>query len=385
MSKPTEQHRVDASPTNCVIIAYLGRRGGGSLYSLHLASAIEQEGANVCTLVSARNEDILLFRSKLKALESIAVAHTKIELVTKFWGLFQFIFVVLRKLKGEKVAPVVHFTMFHPWAAPLILLCRSVGMQVVFTVHDYTPHSGDGGRLMSLLIKLCVRFSHKVVTLNEPVADEVIRRHQFIKGDTLIVQKLLPFFEIAEQEPSDQNIESYGQKMSITFCGRISPYKGVSTFLQACMEYRNYDPSAIFTLAGDGPLDEYADQITNLGESLRVINKWLDHSELMGLLKQASVCVLPYTDSTQSGVMPLALAAGTPVVITPSEGLVSQMPYGSGIVARDHSPVAVADALTELLCDEHRYHEFSKVARSSQQGESWRDQARQLLRIYINA
>jgi glycosyltransferase involved in cell wall biosynthesis len=60
--------------------------------------------------------------------------------------------------------------------------------------------------------------------------------------------------------------------------------------------------------------------------------------------------MLPYDEASQSGVAASAYAAGCPVVPTPIGGLVEQVtPNQTGIVARDMSAEALADAVLEFV------------------------------------
>ena len=64
----------------------------------------------------------------------------------------------------------------------------------------------------------------------------------------------------------------------------------------------------------------------------------------------ADVLVLPYIEASQSGLIPIARALGTPVVVTPVGGLPEQVIHGaSGVVAQRVTPAAVAEAIDLAL------------------------------------
>lgn len=61
--------------------------------------------------------------------------------------------------------------------------------------------------------------------------------------------------------------------------------------------------------------------------------------------------VLPYNVSSQSGVAAASFGSGRPVVATPVGGLMEQVIPGTGVIAKDMSAEAFADALTVLIGD----------------------------------
>jgi glycosyltransferase involved in cell wall biosynthesis len=77
----------------------------------------------------------------------------------------------------------------------------------------------------------------------------------------------------------------------------------------------------------------------------------LEEEQIAAALAASDLVVLPYELSSQSGVAAAAHAAGRPVVATPTGGLREQVLPSTGLLARNMSVEAFADALTQLITD----------------------------------
>ena len=72
--------------------------------------------------------------------------------------------------------------------------------------------------------------------------------------------------------------------------------------------------------------------------------------EIESLISTHSVVVLPYSEASQSGIIPICTALKRPVVVTPVGGLTEQVISGiTGIIAASHSAADIASALTLAL------------------------------------
>jgi glycosyltransferase involved in cell wall biosynthesis len=368
---------------NNIVIIYLGKRGGGTNYTVELAKSLVQSGGNVRLVISKSNEQIERFLEINTSTYLFSAAHSYIQLITRAGVLVKLCTcLVVDSWQLKKNSTWHHFTMFHVWNLPLMFLLRVCGCRIVFTVHDYIPHSGDGGWLMRSLIRMMVRLSDKIVVLNAPIADQILEENPVISQDRIIVLPLLSFVESASHARS---VNASDSPLKILFFGRMSAYKGIKIFLESAILSIEKLPRLSFIIAGDGDISAYQAPIAMLGDKLEIVNRWIGEDEIEMLFSRADLCVLPYLDSTQSGVMPIAQSLGLPVVITPSEGLMHQLTIGTGVVAEDFSAEAVSQAVVALLSDGDRYKELSLNALklSGNKNQAWRNQAKILLEFYL--
>lgn len=174
---------------------------------------------------------------------------------------------------------------------------------------------------------------------------------------------------------------------TILFFGRLSPYKGLDYLLKAVPIIKMKVPTLRVIIAGGGEL-KYAG-IDSVGDdSVLLINKRLDNSDLAGLIQKASLVVCPYTDATQSGVIMTAYAFNKPVVATAVGGIPEAVNDGvTGMLVPPRDPQALAEAIIELLSNESKRSRMADaIGRLSRQGEfAWDRIARKTVAVYIAA
>ena len=367
---------------SAVKIIYLGRRGGGTNYTLKLTKSLVECGTKVDLFISRSNEQLEKLIDVGADNYIVNAAHSYFQVITRVGSLLMLCWTIgmQRRSLYEQNASY-HFTMFHLWNVPLMILLKILRRRIIFTVHDYIPHLGDGGWIMKTLIRLMVNLSDKLVVLNAPVAEQIlIDNTKFRRGEILV----LPLLSFVEPIAHSRSIPPAESCVTVLFFGRISQYKGIKIFLDSAILALRSMPRLRFVIAGSGDMSDYVEQISILGSKLEVINEWIAEEAIELLFHNANLCVLPYVDSTQSGVIPIALSMGLPVVITPSEGLLNQLPNGVGVVSRDFSADAVSSAIVAVLSDDKQYAIASKNAldfcRADEQ--SWDQQAKILVSFY---
>ncbi len=361
-----------------ILIIYLGRRGGGSLYTLFTARALHEQGNRVEVFCSEENDNLVDFSKENFRVQSFVVAHTVKQIMTRFAHLLSLACKVIAwRVSNPK--GIVHFTMFHLWNLPLMILLRIFKCRVIFTVHDFEPHIGDGGPFMKAAIKTQVFLSNGMVTLNPRVKQQVLASSVSRLSQSIICLALPPFVTATTtSEPLDPDLN----KPVILFIGRISQYKGIELFLEASKYLLEQNQEARIRLSGNGDLSHYSDSISPLEPNIRIKNGWLSDNEVLEEIRAATLCILPYIDSTQSGILPTALALGVPVVITPSHGLMEQLPEGCGIVAEAFTGAHVCSAVTEALSDKDAYIEMSQRGKKIFGTDMWTKQAETLALFY---
>jgi glycosyltransferase involved in cell wall biosynthesis len=83
---------------------------------------------------------------------------------------------------------------------------------------------------------------------------------------------------------------------------------------------------------------------------VRVVNRWIDDTEVAPFFQQAAVAVLPYTTASQSGVIPLAATFRVPVIATTVGALPDQIQNGeTGILVSPNSVDELVKAIDLLL------------------------------------
>ena len=159
------------------------------------------------------------------------------------------------------------------------------------------------------------------------------------------------------------------------FIGRIQRYKGIGTLLEA---YRMIPSESRMPLiiAGSGALSPAEKEL--LGslpqKQVQIVSRWLSDEEMGALVDSARFVVLPYLTATQSGVIPLASAHGTPSIASDTGGLAEQVVDGeTGLLFNAGDAEALALTMERAYgLDEDDYRAMAARAREfAQSNWSW--------------
>jgi glycosyltransferase involved in cell wall biosynthesis len=126
---------------------------------------------------------------------------------------------------------------------------------------------------------------------------------------------------------------------------------------------------------GSGPESPTLDALRAL-PGVTVENRWVPEDEIGSLLGWSDALVLPYRESSQSGVAAAALAAGRRVLATRVGGLEEQLADAPGAILCEPDAASLTTGLRRLL-DALR---DTAVLPAVDPREAWRDLAASLMR-----
>lgn len=328
-----------------VALISLGRRGGGTAYSLQVAKALGQL-CQVVSVVSSYAQNIQEWRaSRLKILEIPTYASPWQFMASSFnLGMYLRIVSWIRRMRTS----VVYYPMLHPWAPILNSLMRDIPK--VVTVHDPVMHLGERNRVLDTLQTLSVRQASRVVVLSKAAAELLASRGVDLSKIDVVPHGEFSFYRQVASRHSSAAVER--SEPRLLFFGRIAPYKGLGVLLEAFEAIRARIPNARLDIVGSGDLGPYRRQLETLGNSVRVVNRWVPDEEVDAYFRVADLVVLPYVDASQSGVVPIAYSYKLPVVASDVGGLAEQVLDGeTGRLVPRGDAAGLAAACTELLSD----------------------------------
>lgn len=94
------------------------------------------------------------------------------------------------------------------------------------------------------------------------------------------------------------------------------------------------------------------------------MNRYISEEEADHLFQEASLVVLPYIESSQSGVIPVAYTYGKPVVATEVGGLPEMVVNGvTGTLVPPRDEKTLAEAIVTILADDTRRHQMGRAAK----------------------
>ena len=290
-------------PSN-VGIVYLGKKGAGLQLTQWIIDFYEKEslGIFVCGSKYASPE--------LKLIES----DENLVLVETFRSLINFLFSPLKsfktanvigKLMLERNIRVVIFPMMHVWDLIIINRLRKQDLKVISMIHDDKAHKGEIFP-PRWFVRQIIKRSDGLVFFSETV------KSRLKTSDVEIFVCSLPvLIKDGEQKPSNL------VKDGLLFLGRIKDYKGIPILLEA---YKLMpEPRMNLTIAGEGNVT------FDINTEVTFINRWLTNREVIDLLNKSKVLILPYTEATQSGVIPIAIDLRVGIVYSDVGGLSEQL------------------------------------------------------------
>ena len=102
------------------------------------------------------------------------------------------------------------------------------------------------------------------------------------------------------------------------FFGRITPYKGLSYFIEAAKTISKKYPKIKYVIAGSGK-DPVLDTLKN-DDRFVVLNRFITNEELAELIRNSHAIVCPYTTMSQSGIPQTTYVFNKPIIASNLDG-----------------------------------------------------------------
>jgi glycosyltransferase involved in cell wall biosynthesis len=266
--------------------------------------------------------------------------------------------------RGEVVV-LVWTTSFH--AIPYrVIMAAARRARVVAMVHNAIPH--EFLPLQRPLTRWILSRCDRLVTHARSVANEVSELGVHVES---VVVPHPPNIQVTPQPlPPDEELR-------LLFFGFVRPYKGLDIGLDALALLREQGFKPRLTVVGElwngEPVAVWERRIEQLGLQDQVIMQphYVPDDAVDALLAEHHAVLLPYRSATQSGIAPIALATGRPVIATAVGGLVDVITDGvDGTLAAPNDAGSLADAI--LRCQGQL---ASMAAKALENVSTWADVA----------
>lgn len=266
---------------------------------------------------------------------------------------------------------VIHLTTAYSFTYPLLpFLSRK---PFVYTLHDVYAHSGEFNPNWELLKRLTVSAADRVVVHGDHNAASFAEKYGQAEKCVSIPHGDYSFFRQYADGPVSYERE-------LLYFGRIKPYKGLDTLLEA---ERLLDGTCDYrlTIAGGGEFDP--DRVADR-PNVTLHHGYVPNEQVAELFQRCRAVVLPYQDATQSGVVPIAYSFEKPVIVTDVGGLPEVVQDGeTGYLVPPESPRPLADKCRTLLSDRDLAETLGRQGHSfARRRMNWDDIADDLLEIY---
>ncbi len=279
-----------------------------------------------------------------------------------------------------------------------MLLKLTVRAPLIYGAHNVSPQwieeAAPVGRRQRLVLRALGNLSHFVVVS----AHENKRRFADLTGLSPEKVAVIP---IGNNIPLRDPIEGAGawdpdpaepppaNGTNILFFGNIVPTKGLKYLLKALPLVLERRPAARLRIVGRPvePFHPYAGMISDMGLQAHVdtVLSFVPFDEILSHFRWADVLVLPYVQTSQSGVLFTASAVARPSVVTDVGGLPEAVEHErSGFVVSPRDPRALAEAICRILDDPDLRAAMGRRAQElCSTTFSWRTIARQSGELYM--
>ncbi|MDX1641809.1 MAG: glycosyltransferase family 4 protein [Balneolaceae bacterium] len=354
-----------------ILFLYWGKKGGGAKYSLEIAKELSlRDDTNLHLSISRQCEIIDQF-------ESISAPTFYVDTYESIAGFLNTYFIRKYKLKNnlesylkEHKIDVIIIGMDFFWGSVINDAAHRSGAKTILVVHEPVPHPKESVPMKFFKnrnLKKSIPGADHVVALTEHVR-RYIEENYGVKHEKTSVIPHGIFSYYKTEEP--RKIKKNKNLFKILYFGRIDYYKGLDILLDAFLELEKTRDDIQLEIWGSGDLKPYDDQIHKI-KNIRIENRWVDEEEITEAFKDCDLCVLPYREASQSGIVGIASHAAMPIIACPSEGLKEQLSDYGAIITDDFTPNSLRKSIQKLLEDPHLYEQLSKQAIEYGKQLSW--------------
>lgn len=345
-----------------ILVISLGRKNSLPVYA---SSIYEHFDSSTFDLLLSKDSYYKLdFPEKQFNVTKIKTYNSGIQFL--IYTLFYLPFPLLMTFFKMKRYNVLYLPYFHFWNLHFILLFRLFGKRVVYTVHDGVLHSGENSFLPRVLNNLSIRFATELIFLTNYV-QSIVTENFNLKKKTYVVPH-----GILNKSETEYNRNLQGKK--VLFFGRISKYKGVELLMESFDKLN--DPNTNLIIAGESIYDvQYLKR-----DNIKVIDRYIEEAEIDKLFKEATILVIPYIESTQSGVISLGINYNLPMVCTQTGGLQEQLNNIEAVWVKAEVD-SLKNGIDLLLKDELLYNNLVGNLKKKKIELSWEQISKQTFNI----
>lgn len=233
---------------------------------------------------------------------------------------------------------------------------------IYYVSHDAKLHPGEKtSKLQTIIMWIEIFLANKIITLTQNVKYILSKKW---KNKNIIVLEH-PAYNFGEVD----TVRNLSTIPTFLFFGRIVKYKGLDLLLSSLdlfdIEMKNQNKDYKIIIAGDGEISkDNLNIIEKYKDKIELINRYLDEKEIPDIWDRSDICLLPYIEASQSGVIAIAINKAMPCIITPMNGLIEQCKENDksiALISKDISKESFVEKMIKIL-DENKYKELSKNA-----------------------
>jgi glycosyltransferase involved in cell wall biosynthesis len=324
-------------------ITYVGPvpplRGAIAQHGARLTEALREAGHRVEVRSWAAQYPRRLYPGRERDPEAAPLAGARYTL--RWWSPLSW----WRAGRSARAAELLVFQWVTPIQAPAyrVILAAAGSVPAVAIVHNPLPHERRWFDVP--LTRWVLGRAHAALVHATSSRDEL---HGLLPG---LPAACVPMPTVLDLKPTEL---PPAPPWRLAFFGFVRPYKGLDIAIEALAELVARGLPVRLTVAGQfwGAVEPWRELVAakGLGGVVELRPGYLSDAEVARLLASHHLVVAPYRSATQSGVAPVAYAAGRPIVATSVGGLVEQVVDGeTGALAPPDDAKAFAAAVERSL------------------------------------
>lgn len=360
-----------------VLVDISGRACG--FYSVELAKALAQNGCETYAVVP---QDSLNLQEWLEepTLKEVYVLKTYTNMKNIIPTTLKFELIDKGKIKKHFKGiefDYVFKPFFHIWADGI---AAQVSKKKLVTIdHDVIRHSGTM-KIQRILDDFFVRNSDDIIVHTKSFIPIVCQNYGFAKEKVhYMPHGLLKMYRKKQNKTLPCLYDS--KNVNFVFFGRIEKYKGIGVLLEAFAKLKKKYANVTLTIAGKGNMKEF-ETIAQGVDGIQLHNHYIPDEEVGCYFDGPNVVtMLPYLDATQSGVIPIAMEYGSPIIASDTGGLKEQMLDGAfGIYAEAGNADSLAEKMAYLIENPEEFEKQRKIMQQAMLQLEWKEVVANLLK-----
>lgn len=245
-------------------------------------------------------------------------------------------------------------------------LCRwLLGARLVVSIHGtdvLSPSSTT--RRHSAALRLLLRSADRIVAPSRAFLEQFLQARRALRPRATFIHNGLDFGELQRRAVGARSVPDHAFVLCIA---SHDEWKGLDVLIRAVARLREEQVPVRLILVGDGPrrarLEALAAELSVAGDIEFAGARTRD--DVVGLLHDCTVFVLPSRSEPFGMVVIEALACGKPVLASAVGGIPEIIEDGrTGVLVEPDDPAALARALASLLADPARAAELGRVGRA---------------------
>lgn len=350
--------------------------GGIAQHGAHLVNGFRRQGHEVDTWSWASQYPGWLYKGEKRDRSSQPFDGTEFSL--RWWNPISW-FRVGRAARSADLVIVQWVTPFHGvQLGTLMRVTRPT--PTICIVHNVVPH--ERIPLARALTRFALSATAHAIVHSSSQLDELQRLLPELSAHRF---QLPPHLVRSRRDPVPDR-----PPLRLLLPGYVRPYKGVEVAIYGVLAYlqRHPDRPIELSILGDfwSPTKDEVQALVDslhLQNAVRIEDGYLSDSAMLDEIASHHAALLPYTDATQSGIIPAVLAAGRPVISTRVGGLAEQVRDGlDSLLCPPNDPEAIADAIESL---DTRYETYQRAAATAWASDAWDQIATDITQIIRDA